>query len=44
MTLAGAFAQAAPRAGERVRFRAAEANDAASCGPLVFASVDRMRY
>ncbi|WP_175889843.1 GNAT family N-acetyltransferase [Burkholderia cepacia] len=38
MTLAGAFAQAAPRAGERVRFRAAEANDAASCGPLVFAS------
>ncbi|MBW5808799.1 N-acetyltransferase, partial [Burkholderia sp. COPS] len=38
MTLAGAFVQAAPRAGERVRFRAAEANDAASCGPLVFAS------
>lgn len=38
MTLAGAFAQAAPRAGERVRFRAAEANDAASCGSLVFAS------
>ncbi|CAR53543.1 GNAT family N-acetyltransferase [Burkholderia cenocepacia] len=38
MTLAGAFAQAVPRAGERVRFRAAEAADAAACAPLVFAS------
>ncbi|VWB14442.1 GNAT family N-acetyltransferase [Burkholderia metallica] len=38
MTPAGAFAQAAPRADERVRFRAAAAGDAAACAPLVFAS------
>ncbi|CAB3760759.1 acetyltransferase [Burkholderia sp. MSh2] len=38
MTSTGAFAQAVPRAGERVRFRAADAADAASCAPLVFAS------
>ncbi|WP_107312473.1 GNAT family N-acetyltransferase [Burkholderia metallica] len=38
MTPAGAFAQAPPRADERVRFRAAAAGDAAACAPLVFAS------
>ncbi|WGY69093.1 GNAT family N-acetyltransferase [Burkholderia cepacia] len=38
MTQAAAFAQAVPRAGEPVRFRAADADDATSCGPLVFAS------
>ena len=38
MTQAAAFAQAVPRTGEPARFRAADADDAAACGPLVFAS------
>lgn len=38
MTQAAAFAQAVPRAGGHVRFRAAGAADAAACAPLVFAS------
>lgn len=38
MTQAAAFAQAIPRTGEPARFRAADADDAAACGPLVFAS------
>ncbi|WP_338639019.1 N-acetyltransferase [Burkholderia pyrrocinia] len=38
MTQAAAFAQAAPRADGHARFRAADADDAASCAPLVFAS------
>ncbi|VWD14019.1 GNAT family N-acetyltransferase [Burkholderia contaminans] len=38
MTQAAAFAQAVQRAGEAARFRAANADDAAACGPLVFAS------
>lgn len=38
MTQAAAVAQAAPRVGEPVRFRAASADDAAACAPLVFAS------
>ncbi|MBJ9964177.1 GNAT family N-acetyltransferase [Burkholderia seminalis] len=38
MTQAAAFPRAVPRAGEPVRFRAADADDAAACGPLVFAS------
>lgn len=38
MTVAGAFAQAVPRADGHTRFRAADADDAASCAPLVFAS------
>ena len=38
MTQVAAVAQAVARAGEPVRFRAASANDAAACAPLVFAS------
>ncbi|WP_367189267.1 GNAT family N-acetyltransferase [Burkholderia sp. Ed8] len=38
MTQAAAFPRAVPRAGEPARFRAADADDAAACGPLVFAS------
>ncbi|MGT0191960.1 GNAT family N-acetyltransferase [Burkholderia pyrrocinia] len=38
MTQAAAFAQAVPRADGHVRFRAADADDAVSCAPLVFAS------
>lgn len=38
MTQAAAFPRAVPRAGEPVRFRAADGDDAAACGPLVFAS------
>ncbi|WP_321791090.1 GNAT family N-acetyltransferase [Burkholderia pyrrocinia] len=38
MTVAAAFAQALPRADGHTRFRAADADDAASCAPLVFAS------
>ncbi|WP_446902267.1 GNAT family N-acetyltransferase [Burkholderia sp. YIM B11467] len=38
MTQAAAVAQAVPHAGERVHFRAAGADDAAACAPLVFAS------
>ncbi|RQS34683.1 GNAT family N-acetyltransferase [Burkholderia sp. Bp8992] len=38
MTQAAAFARAVPRAGGAARFRAADADDAAACGPLVFAS------
>ncbi|AXF19750.1 N-acetyltransferase [Burkholderia pyrrocinia] len=38
MTLAAAFAQAVPRAGEPARCRAAGADDASSCAHLVFAS------
>ncbi|NTZ85148.1 GNAT family N-acetyltransferase [Burkholderia metallica] len=38
MTQVAAVAQAAPRAGGPVRFRAASADDAAACAPLVFAS------
>ncbi|QVN16745.1 GNAT family N-acetyltransferase [Burkholderia pyrrocinia] len=38
MTVAAAFAQAVPRADGHTRFRAADADDAASCAPLVFAS------
>ncbi|MBR7953822.1 GNAT family N-acetyltransferase [Burkholderia cenocepacia] len=38
MTQVAAVAQAGPRAGEPVRFRAASADDAAACAPLVFAS------
>ncbi|SOT40896.1 GNAT family N-acetyltransferase [Burkholderia cenocepacia] len=38
MTPAAAVAQAVARAGEPVRFRAADADDALACAPLVFAS------
>ncbi len=38
MTQAAAFVRAVPRAGEPARFRAADADDAVACGPLVFAS------
>ncbi|UTV55520.1 GNAT family N-acetyltransferase [Burkholderia arboris] len=38
MTQAAAFAQAVARTGEPARFRAADADDAAACGPLVFVS------
>lgn len=38
MTQAAAFAHAVPRVDGHARFRAADAGDAASCAPLVFAS------
>ncbi|KVH59323.1 acetyltransferase [Burkholderia sp. MSMB1072] len=38
MTRGAVVSQAVPRAGEPARFRAADADDAAACAPLVFAS------